>query len=143
MAGSGPVVVNRNSTVDAPGVRTGNPYGLIDMAVLDPDQWRLYAAGHFDGLLDGLRRGYRQGWTACDTQLATLQRAAHRRTQAAARVDDHATHQQRVRERAIEAGERNRAQARDWPPETAPPHPAALFVVPTPQEAARAAGGAA
>ncbi len=73
-----------------------------------------YLAGRVDGYLDGEAVGYTRGWQACDDEVSALQRAAHRVTQAIARMEPHADRVAGIQRRQVDAAQRHDENARPW-----------------------------
>jgi len=80
-------------------------------------EFAAYLAGRVDGLIEGGALGYARGWQACDEEIAALQRAAHRVTQAVAQLDPWPVAQQKRRGRQVEAADRHAQAAQPWPAE--------------------------
>lgn len=90
------------------------------------------------GYLSGCLAGFDLGWSAADAHADGLHRGAvdvARRVASPQAMDYRAREDRRRRAQEVAAA-RHRANARPWPDELGPPHPAALFVVPSPVELA-------
>jgi len=86
-------------------------------ALMPRAEWDTYLAGRLDGYIEGESVGFARGYQACDDELSTLQREAHRVVLLLAGIDPHEVRQDRRRQRQVEAAERHTQAARSWPAE--------------------------
>ncbi len=76
-----------------------------------------YLAGRLDGYLEGESVGFARGYQACDDEISTLQREAHRVVLLMAGIDPHEVRQARRRQAQVEGAARHEAEAQPWPVE--------------------------
>jgi len=82
-------------------------------------QWDTYLAGRLDGYIEGESVGFARGYQACEDELSTLQREAHRVVLLMAGIDPHEVRQARRRQAQVEVAARHEAEAQPWPGEVA------------------------
>jgi len=80
-------------------------------------EWSIYLAGRRDGFLEGESVGFARGYQACDDEISTLQREAHRVVLLMAGIDPHEIRQARRRQAQVEVAARHEAEAQPWPGE--------------------------
>jgi len=67
-----------------------------DRALMPRAHWDSYLAGRLDGYLEGESVGFARGYQACDDEISTLQREAHKVVLLMAGIDSYALRQARA-----------------------------------------------
>jgi len=91
-----------------------NDESTIDLASMPRFEWSIYLAGRRDGFIEGESVGFARGYQACDDEISTLQREAHKVVLLMAGIDPSVDRERRRRQRQVEAAERHAEAARPW-----------------------------
>ena len=83
--------------------------------IITPD----FKTGYTSGYLAGESVGYARGYQACDDEITTLQREAHRVVMIMAGLDSHADRERRRRVAQVEAARTHASDARAFRDEVA------------------------